>query len=392
MIVRESKARVTAGRIVGAVALVAALAGCSSLSSMMPTWLGGVAEKPKMAELAPNVALVPVRLAWSSKIGNVDFPLSVNVIGSTVTLGSGDGTVVAMDAASGHELWRGNVGAPLAAGVGSDGKLSAVITRTNALVAMTSGKEAWRQKLSAVGYTAPFVAGERVFVLTADRAVTAFDGRTGRKIWSQQRPGEPLVLRHPGVMLAVGDTLVVGLSGRLVGMNPLTGSVRWEAPLASPRGINDVERLVDLVGTVSRVGDSICARAFQAAVGCADAARGGLVWTKPSNGAEGIGGDAQMVFGTEADGKVVAWRRDTGERAWVKETLLHRGLTAPLVIGRSIVVGDSTGLVHLLSREDGSPLNRVATDGSAIAAAPVLACNTLVVVTQAGGVYGFVPE
>jgi outer membrane protein assembly factor BamB len=27
-------------------------------------------------------------------------------------------------------------------------------------------------------------------------------------------------------------------------------------------------------------------------------------------------------------------------------------------------VGDSTGLVHLLSREDGTPLNRLTTDGS----------------------------
>jgi outer membrane protein assembly factor BamB len=63
-----------------------------------------------------------------------------------------------------------------------------------------------------------------------------------------------------------------------------------------------------------------------------------------------------------------------------------------LAVGRSVVVGDVTGLVHLLSREDGSPLNRLATDGSAIAAAPVLAGNTLVVVTQNGGVYGFVPE
>jgi outer membrane protein assembly factor BamB len=392
MMVREWKACTAAGRVLGAAALVMGLAGCSSMYSYMPTWLGGVAEKPKMAELAPNVVLVPVRLAWSSKVGNVDFPLSVNVGGGTVTLGSGDGSVVAIDAASGRELWRASAGAPLAAGVGSDGKLAAVVTRTNELVAMSGGKEAWRQKLTAVAYTAPFVAGERVFVLTADRAVTAFDGRTGRKIWSQQRPGEPLVLRHPGAMLAVGDTLVVGLSGRLVGMNPLTGSVRWEAPLASPRGINDVERLVDVVGTVSRVGDSVCARAFQAAVGCVDATRGGVRWTKPANGSEGVGGDAQMVFGSEADGKVVAWRRDTGERAWNNETLLHRGLTAPLAVGRSVVVGDVTGLVHLLSREDGSPLNRLATDGSAIAAAPVLAGNTLVVVTQNGGVYGFVPE
>jgi hypothetical protein len=32
------------------------------------------------------------------------------------------------------------------------------------------------------------------------------------------------------------------------------------------------------------------------------------------------------------------------------------------------------------------------TDGSAIAAAPVVASNTLVVVTRNGGIYGFVPQ
>ena len=61
-------------------------------------------------------------------------------------------------------------------------------------------------------------------------------------------------------------------------------------------------------------------------------------------------------------------------------------------MGRSIALGDDTGLVHLLSREDGAPLTRVATDGSAVIAAPVLAAGTLVVVTRSGGVFGFKPE
>jgi outer membrane protein assembly factor BamB len=372
-----------------ALALAVALGGCS----MMPSWLSGGADKPKPAELAPNVALINVRAAWTARIGQVGFPLTANVAGTTVALASGDGSVSQLDAASGRVLWQANVGAPVAAGVGSDGKLVSVITRTNDIVTFAGGAAPlWRQKLAAQSYTAPFVAGGRVFVLAADRSVSAYDGQTGRRLWNQTRPGEPLVLRQSGVMLAVGDTLVVGLAGRLVGLNPGNGSVRWEAPIATPRGTNDVERLVDLVGSVSRVGNSVCARAFQARVGCVDAERGGVQWTKPASGAEGLHGDDRLVFGTESDGKVVAWRRDNGERAWTTDRLLHRGLTAPLALGRSVIIGDSTGLVHMLSREDGTPLNRLTTDGTAIAAAPVLAGNTLVVVTQGGGVYGFVPE
>jgi outer membrane protein assembly factor BamB len=182
------------------------------------------------------------------------------------------------------------------------------------------------------------------------------------------------------------------LSGKLVGMNPLNGSTRWEAPIASPRGTNDVERLVDLVAGVSRDGDSVCARAFQAAVGCVNAARGNLLWTKPAAGAVGVHGDDKNVFGTEADGTVIAWQRSNGERAWVSERLRYRGLTAPVLLGRSLAVGDEAGLVHLLSRADGTALTRLTTDGSAVLMTPVLAGGTLVVLTRNGGMFGFKPD
>jgi len=200
------------------------------------------------------------------------------------------------------------------------------------------------------------------------------------------------VLRQAGVLLPVGDTLVVGQGGRLSGLNPLNGSSRWEATIATSRGINDIERLVDLVGRVSRVGDSVCARAFQAAVGCVDTARGQTVWTQKANGGDGVSGDGSAVYGTETDGRVVAWKRENGQRAWVTDKLLHRGVGTPLALGRSVIVGDEFGFVHLLSREDGTLLTRLATDGSPIAAAPTAAANSLVVVTRNGGVFAFVPQ
>ncbi len=358
------------------------LSGCAS---------GG--DQPKPAELGPNPALIGVRLAWTAKIGQVTFPMDVKVTGNAITVAGTDGSVAAIDARTGGDIWRASVGAPLAAGAGSDGRYVAVVTQTNELVVLDGGRELWRQKLPALSFTAPLVAGARVFTLSADRSVSAFDAQTGRKLWSQTRPGEPLVLRQAGVMLAVGDTLVVGLAGRLVGMNPQNGSSRWEAPIAISRGTNDVERLVDLVAHVSREGDVVCVRAFQAAVGCVNASTGVVAWTKPASGSEGLHGDDRFVYGSESDGKIIAWSRTDGERAWVSERLKFRGLTAPLAVGRSVAVGDSTGLLHLLSREDGSPMNRISTDGSAIATAPVLAAgDTLVVVTRAGGIFGYRPQ
>lgn len=369
-----------------AVLTTAILPGCALMSSFSgPT-------KPQPAALQAVSGDVVARQAWVSRIGVVNFPLDAAVAGSSVFVAGGDGVVAAIDARTGVDMWRVSVGAPLAAGVGSDGKTAVVVTRANQVVAFADGRELWRQKISAQVYTAPLVAGGRVFVLAADRSVTAFDGQTGRRLWSQQRPSEPLVLKQSGVMIAVADTLIVGLSGRLVGLNPSSGSIRWEAPIATARGVNDVERLVDLVGRVSRDGEVVCARAFQAAVGCVNTARGNLLWTKPANGSQGIHGDDKRLYGTESDGTLQAWNRIDGERAWTTDALRYRGLTAPLVVGRSVAVGDFAGIVHLLSRDNGSLLNRLNTDGSAIAAAPVLVGNTLVAVTRNGTVYGFVPE
>jgi outer membrane protein assembly factor BamB len=382
--IRSSFSLAHSARVPALILLVAALGGCSMFGS-------GPA-KPQPAELQPVTALVSARQTWATRVGQVNFPLDTGVSGNSVAVASGDGAVALIDAQTGRDVWRFSLNTPLAAGAGNDGKVVAVVTKANEVVALQDGRELWRQKLGAQAFTAPFVAGARVFVLAADRSVNAFDGQTGRKLWTQQRPNEPLILRQSGVMLAVGDTLVVGLAGRLAGLNPSTGSIRWEAPIATPRGINDVERLVDLVGHVSRQGDVVCARAFQASVGCVNAARGNLLWTKPANGVQGLDGDDRFVFGTEADGNVIAWRRTDGERAWSTDRLRYRGLTAPVVVGRSIAIGDFTGYVHLLSREDGSLLNRLPTDGTAIVATPVLVGNTLVAVTQGGGVYGFQPQ
>lgn len=349
-------------------------------------------DKPQPTELPPVAALMGTRLVWSVQVGETDGAVAPRAVGDRVFVAGAGGSVAALDAETGKDVWRVNLNTPIAAGVGADGDTAAVISQANELVAMAGGKELWRVRLPASSYTAPLVAGRRVFVLTADRTVSAFDGQTGARLWKQSRPGEPLVLRQSGALLAVGDTLVAGLSGRLVGLNPLNGSVRWEAPIATSRGTNEVERLVDIVGPVSRVGNSVCARAYGSAVGCIDASRGTVIWTKSASGTSGMSGDERLVFGVESDGKVRAWQRASGESAWSVDRLKFRDLTAPLSVGRVVAIGDGTGLLHLLSREDGTEMTRLSTDGSAVVGAPMLAGQSLVVQTRKGGVYAWRPQ
>lgn len=347
---------------------------------------------PEPAPLAPVAALMNTRLAWNIPVGQGSETLQPVVVGGRVFAASASGNVLAIDAATGNVAWRVALDQPLSAGVGSDGTTAVVINRDNQLIGLRDGREVWRVRLLARSFTAPLVAGQRVFVLGADRSVSGFDAANGARLWTQTRSGDPLVLSQPGTLTAVGDTLVAGLSGRLAGLNPDNGAVRWEVPVATGRGTNEVERLVDVLGPASRIGSSICVRAYSAAVGCVDAERGSVVWTRQTAGTTGVHGDDRQVYGSDAEGRLQAFNRATGQPAWTVDRLRWRKLSAPLALGRVVAFGDNTGLVHLVSREDGSEMTRLTTDGSPIVVAPVLAGDALVVQTRNGGLYAWRPQ
>jgi len=353
-----------------------ALAACSGPSRPKPTEIPGVP------------VLQDVRTSWTASIGNVDFPLVASARDDRVALANSQGVVAVLDATTGKDVWRLKLDQAISAGVGSDGQQYAVVTRNNELVTLQDGKVQWRKNLPAQSFTAPLVAGARVFVLTADRSVIAFDGATGRQLWTQQRPGEPLVLKQAGVLLAFKNTLLVGLSGRLAALDPNTGVVRWESAIATPRGTNDVERLVDLVAPFDRIGDVVCVRAFQTAVGCVNAERGQGVWTRPSVGEMGVSGNENLLIAPISNGVVQAFNRSNGERLWETERLKYRILSAPLVTPRGVLVADNGGWLYLLSLADGALLNRIKLDSEALATAPVLAGGRYVVVTREGRVSG----
>lgn len=366
-------------RLLITAAALAVLAGCA-------------ADKPKPTPLEPVSAQIAGRQVWQARLDSVQFPLGVVSRNGQFVVAGSDGTVLALEAATGREVWRGNAGARLSAGVGSDGRFAAVVTRDNELVVLDQGKSSWKATLKSATVTPPLVAGERVFVIGVDRVVHAFDAVDGRRLFSTSRPGEALTLSQPALLTSFQDTLVAGMGALLVGIDPVKGSIRWELPLTSPRGTNEVERLNDLVGPALRVGDVVCARAFQTAVGCADLAKRQVRWSRTAGGSDAVGGDAELLFGADGTDRISAWKAGNGDLVWQNERLLYRGLSAPLASGRTVVFGDLEGQLHFLSRDDGKALLRLPTDGSPVVAQPALSGTTMLVVTRNGGLYAFRPE
>ena len=369
--------------------LSASLSGCSTISSTWNSWFGDDKNKPAALETLSGPATG--RIAWSNKGDDINFPLSIATPGDRFVVVSGSGSVRALAAADGRELWRGDVGSKLSAGVGSDGRFAAVVNRDNELVVLDNGRVTWKKALPTPVVAAPLVAGERVFTLTLDRQVIAFDALDGRKIWELKRPGEPLTLAKAGVLMAYKDTLVVGQGPRLAGVDPLKGQLRWEASVATPRGTNEVERLADLVGPAVRQGDVLCARAFQSSVGCVNAERGSALWNRVVGGANGIGADDQFVVAGDASDRLSAWKLANGDLAWSADQFQRRKLSAPVLLNKQVVIGDFEGQVHLLDRETGKTRSRLATDGSPVVSI-ALQGDTALVATRNGGLFAVKAE
>jgi len=369
----------TARRLV-AVTLVtlAALSGCGS-------------DKPKPTPLEPAETKIAGHQVWKQSLSGFD-QQGVLPVGKSFVVAATNGVVMQLDADTGAEQWRADAGGRLSAGVGSDGRFTAVVTRDGELVVFEQGQQKWRQRIDSAVVTAPFVAGERVFVLGVDRSVQAFDALDGKKIWVYTRPGDALTLSQAGVLTSWQDTLLVGQGARLTALDPLRGTQRWEVPVAAPRGTNEVERLADLVGPATRVGDTFCIRAFQNGIGCVDAKRATALWSINTGGAQSLGADDDFVYSGDGSDRLSARRRSNGESVWLSDKFQNRHLSGILAIGKVIVFGDYDGWVHFLDRATGAPQLRLQTDGSQVVGVPVRVGNTLVVTTQKGGLYAFRPE
>ena len=350
---------------------------------------GCAADKPKPTPLETYEPKLAASQVWEARVGKIVPTLVPASRDGVFYIASGEGDVSALQADTGAVLWSAQAGAPVTAGVGSDGRYTSVVTRDNEVVTFDSGREVWRKRVPSSVVTPPLVAGERVFVMSVDRAVHAFDAVDGRRLWVLQRPGDALTLAQASVLTAQGNTLIVGQGPRLAGVDPVKGLVQWEVPMATPRGSNEVERMADLVGPAVRHGERLCMRAFQATVACADAERGAVLWTRNVGGANAVAGDSDRIFGADASDRITAWRAASGDVVWSNEKLLYRGLSGGVAVGPVVVFGDSEGWVHFLSAATGEQQLRLATDGKAVVGSPVLSGKTLLITTQGGGLYAF---
>lgn len=371
------------GRVAVPVLLAAQLGACASGS-----------KRPDPTPLSPVANILTVKQAWAHRIGDVPAWFETATLPGAVVVASADGQVMRLDTSTGQIAWSAKVSSGISAATGSDGTFTAVVDKNNGLVSIgPKGQLLWRYQLPTTVLTPPMVAGGRIIVQGADQRVLAFDAASGKSLWQADSRAASLLVQQAGGMVVRDGVVMVGTAlGRIDAYSLADGLPRWQVTLARPRGVTEVERVVGITGQPTLLGSTICARAYQSTVGCVDADSGRLLWTRVADGYTALTMNDEEVVGTQADGDVQAYAAADGVPSWTNSQMKYRNLSAPLLVGRTVAVGDYQGYISFLSAKDGSIVGRVSTDGSAIQVAPVVVGKTMVVITAKGGVYGFVPD
>ncbi len=376
-------ARFDARRLAGATLLVFAvtLAGCGSF------WPWSGPSKPKIPDPPAISAPVAARVAWTARVGAGGLGFAPVFAAGAIYVASAQGAVARLDPADGRVLWQVEAGKRLSAGVGSDGDVVVVAARDGTLIAFdANGQRRWTAALGGEAVTVPAVGLGLVVVRSSDNKVQAFETGTGKRRWVFVRQNPPLVLRQTASVAIAPGTTYVGLpGGRLAAIGLENGAQRWEVTVAQARGATEIERIADVVGSPLVSGRDVCAASYQGKLTCFDAASGRPQWSRDVANARGFDLDARLVAIVDERDHVHAFSR-SGASVWRQDKLARRELSGPLSLGPVLVIGDSQGLVHLVSRDDGAIAGRFTTDSSAIVSPPVAAGRLAVVQTSAGAV------
>ncbi len=366
---------------IAALLLLAGLAACSTSGDK----LGKVAAK--LVEFKPTAAL---EVRWQRDIGAAgNNVLRPAITSDAVYAANANGDIFRLERASGKQVWRANSGFVISAAVGAGDGLVLVGGDKGELAAFAEdGKLRWKTRVSSEVMSAPQIADGIVVVRTGDGRISGLDATDGKRLWLVERATPALIVRsHAGVAITRGTLFAGFAAGKLAAVSLANGVVLWEAAVSQPRGNTELERISDITSAPVADYEQVCAVSFQGRVACFDLKQGSLLWSRELSSDQGMALVQNYLYLTDASGGVVALDKNKGSTIWKNDQLSLRRTTAPIVLGKYLLVGDYEGYLHVLSLEDGSLGARLKTDGSAIMTAPVELDGGVLLQTRNGSLY-----
>ena len=347
-------------------------------------------------ELVKIETTLDIKKIWSAKLGADAEFLRVKLQpagdGIRIYAASRDGKVSAFQPESGKRDWQTQLDTELTAGPGVGEGLVAVGTGDGLVIALdaNTGVERWRADLEGETLAPPVMSGDLVIVVTIDNRLHALRASDGTRRWVIEQSTPRLTMRGSATPAIVGNSVIAGFdNGRLLAVDLDSGNIIWSSILAPPSGRSDLERLSDVDGLISVVGQDIYASGYQGRVAAVAAESGQILWDREISSYVGVAADWTNVYTTSDLGEVIALFRRNGTESWRQSSLIRREPTLPVSFNTTVTVGDLEGYLHFFSVIDGVPVARLRLGSRAISSSPVVVADRLYVQSDSGEIAAY---
>jgi eukaryotic-like serine/threonine-protein kinase len=359
--------------VIGLVIAITTLPGATR-SSAGP----GSSSTPHVSASSPG-ANSPGTLRWSRTIGG-PIDSSPVVAGGTVYFVNNDGTVYALDPATGQVRWTYPTG-------GTFDYTNPVVSGGTLYVGSSSGKEyaldaatgqvRWSYPAGNID-SSPAVTGGTVYIgwnTASTGGVYALDAATGRVRWSYLIYSF-IVFSRPSV--AGGIVYFADDDGKVYALDAATGQVRWTYPTG---GV--------VMSSPAVAGGTVYVANDNGKVYALDAATGQVRWTYTVGGAfdyatPAVAGGTVYVGSTS--GQVYALDAATGQVRWSHPISFGLAVSSPAVAGGTVYVGSKDGKVYALNAATGQ-VRWTYTTGGHVYSSPAVAGGTVYVGSDDGKLY-----
>ena len=337
-------------------------------------------ERIKPSSLLPFKETVVVEKAWAFDnknrldAGDISLATVPSVLGDNVIIPARNGVVTILKLATGQIEQRIDLGLQSLSQIGVEVDEEtynfAFVSADGRLMFFNSNnKVLWSTQLNGIVRMAPKIGELGVIVRQEDNKVLAYDKVGGKLLWSISKRTMPLILHAQSDMRFVGDestglttvkkNLAVNLAGgEIILLNSKTGSVLWEKRLAFPKGQNEVERIVDLLGAPFLDNQEICTSVYQTKLVCVDKGTGDVEWENPEKILSPGFFKFPLVATVGLKDQVKLFNREENVEVWRNEELAYRDLSKPIIWDDSVWTIDSFGILHGLSILDGNTISR----------------------------------
>ena len=352
-------------------------------------------------------------LSWSRRIGAGDgkrHQISAAPVaqgGQVYTLDS-QSMVTALDE-TGTILWQSELGKSSDAlkdasggGLAVGGTQLFVTTGFGTVVALdtASGAELWTQDLASYGGASPTVYDDLLYIAARDGAAWAIDTSNGRIKW--QVAGPTVAASHTGGPgPAVSDKYAVFPfgTGDVLASFRKGGLRSWSSGLSGARLGLASTQVRDLTGQPVIEGSSVYLASSAGRMAAVDLNTGLRIWTA-KQGSQGhilVAGGA--VFAVSDAGNLIRLSKDDGALIWstplpkfteksVKSRAKIHAHYGPILAGGRLILASSDGLIRQFNPADGTLITTVDLPSGA-ASAPIVVNGTLYVLSTKGDLLAF---